>query len=201
MLQIIFSFLSLIPTLAFASATAGAQPLPALRLPFKNLFSHPAHMSSLKSAGISCTDCHRFSIKSSAVDPLAKKVSAGAMAVSKKVCHECHLGKVEVARVNQCSLCHQEPEKLKPLSHNLAWKTRHGSFAQMNPSSCTSCHQENQNACIQCHSQRNTLKPVVHRPNFRLTHSIEARANPAKCLTCHTTVTTCIQCHSGGISR
>lgn len=185
----------------FAVARTATPPAPLLRQPMKQMFSHKGHLGSFKSANVSCTDCHSFSVKSPSFDPLAPNVGGGYMEASRKVCHECHLGKVEVARVNQCSLCHKEPEKLMPPSHNLAWKKRHGAFAQMDPDSCNGCHQENQNSCSGCHTQRNTLKPMVHRPNFRLTHSVEARANPAKCVACHTNMSSCLQCHKGGVSR
>ncbi len=171
------------------------------RLPLKSLFDHKKHAAPLKDTKITCNDCHSFSIKSPSFDPLAKNVGTGYLQPSKKICHECHLGRVEVARVNQCSLCHINPEKLAPPSHKLAWKKRHGRFSQMDPTSCNDCHKDNQNSCTNCHTQRNTLKPIVHRPNFRLTHSVAARANPASCVTCHTNSNSCLQCHQKGLAR
>lgn len=193
MSQIIFSVLFLFNShYVFAVET---------RQSIKELFDHKKHKDSFKSTGIACVDCHQFSVKSPSFDPLAKNVGAGYLKVNRMVCHECHLGKVQVARVNQCSLCHLHPEKLAPPSHKLNWKKRHGNQAQMDPDSCNGCHQENQNSCNNCHTQRNTLKPMVHRPNFRLTHGIEARSNPASCVTCHTNTNSCIQCHKAGLSR
>lgn len=193
MLQIIFSFFILLTAMnAFAVDT---------RLPLKQLFNHKKHATPLASTGVSCLDCHDFSVKSASFDPLAKNVDEGYIAANRKVCHECHLGKVELPRVNQCLLCHTKPEKLAPPNHQLAWKKRHGSFAQMDPASCNDCHGDNQNSCNNCHVQKNTLKHMVHRPNFRLTHGIEARGNPAKCVTCHSNTSSCIQCHKNGVSR
>lgn len=171
------------------------------RRPLNKLFDHKKHAASFQQTKITCTDCHSFSVKSPTFDPLAQNVGAGFIASDKKVCHECHLGKVELPRVNQCSLCHLNPEKLAPPNHKLAWKKRHGQFSQMDPSSCNDCHKDNQNSCNNCHTQKNTLKPMVHRPNFRLTHSIEARANPARCVNCHTNTNSCLQCHEKGIAR
>lgn len=180
------------------NAEAKKKVEPELRKPFKELFNHKSHQKAFADTKLSCTDCHNFSVKSSSFDPLASNVPAGLLGISKKVCHECHMGKVELPKVNQCSVCHKDPEKLRPANHELAWKNRHGKMAQMDPDSCNSCHRENQNSCQNCHTQKNTLKPMVHRPNFRLTHSVEARANPAKCTTCHAKISTCIQCHKGG---
>jgi len=169
-----------------------------MRREFKTLFSHKGHNELFTKSKIACTDCHSFSVKSQGFDPLAKNVESGFLQVNRKVCHECHMGKVELPRVNQCSLCHLNPEKLAPSNHNFTWKKRHGHFSQIDPESCNSCHKENQNACQNCHTQKNNLKHMVHRPNFRLTHSIEARTNPAKCTTCHTNTNSCVQCHKGG---
>lgn len=181
--------------------TAKPRTKPEIRLPLKQLFSHKAHLESFKGTGVTCGDCHNFSIKSPSFDPLAKNVPAGHLNPERMVCHECHLGKVQLPKANQCSLCHKDPEKLRPMNHDMAWRKRHGAFAQMDPDSCNSCHQENQNSCANCHTQRNTMKPMVHRPNFRLTHSVEARANPTKCAVCHTNLTTCLDCHRGGLRR
>lgn len=198
MLQVIFKA-SLIIVFSFSFASLATEKKnPQMRTPMKELFSHKFHDPLFQKAKVSCTDCHSFSVKSQSFDPLAKNVDSGFMKANKQVCHECHMGKVELPRVNQCSLCHLHPEKLAPSNHNLAWKKRHGHYSQMDPDSCNSCHKENQNACQNCHTQKNTMKPMVHRPNFRLTHSIEARTNPAKCTICHTNTNSCVQCHKGG---
>lgn len=197
MSQIIYSliFILCVSNSAFAKKE---EAKPELRKAYSELFNHKLHLKPFADTKVVCIDCHRFSIKSSSFDPLASNVPAGLLGISRKVCHECHLGKVELPRMNQCSVCHRNPEKLRPANHALAWKNRHGKMAQMDPDSCNSCHKENQNSCVNCHTQRNTLRPMVHRPNFRLTHSVEARANPAKCTTCHAKVSSCMQCHKGG---
>lgn len=173
----------------------------ALREPVKTLFDHKKHRNPFNKSSTSCTDCHTFSVKAPSSDPLAAKVPSGYLQPNKKVCHECHLAKVSLARVNQCSLCHAQPEKLIPENHKLAWKKRHGHVAQMEPESCHACHKDNQNSCNNCHTQKNTLKPIVHRANFRMTHAIEARGNPARCTTCHTSSQFCSRCHESGNTR
>lgn len=190
--------LAFLPTFASAKgASIESEAKPQLVTALNSLFSHKRHQLPFQSMGISCTECHSFAVKSQSFDPLAENVESGFLKPSRKVCHECHLGKIQTARVNQCSLCHLNPAQLKPESHKLDWRSRHGQFAQMDPESCNSCHRENQNACSNCHTQRSTMKPNVHRPNFRMFHSIEARINPAKCSTCHASTSFCIQCHKG----
>jgi hypothetical protein len=198
MLQIIINLLFIVVSpLAFATTDS----TPAIKRPMKALYSHSVHQKALGDKDVSCTECHQFSVKSPGFDPLAANVPAGHLKVNHKVCHECHMGKVTNTRINQCSVCHEPTAKLAPKNHTLAWRTRHGQFAQMDASACMTCHQDNRLSCTNCHSQRNTLKPAVHRPNFRLTHSVEARANPASCVTCHSGPTTCIQCHQKGVVK
>lgn len=182
------------------SKRADLEPkIPELRQPIKELFDHKLHNVALSSSGINCVDCHSFSIKSESSNPVANEIPAGLIHGSPKVCHLCHLGKVETPRVHQCSLCHLNLDQVKPPNHlNPQWKRRHGRYAQLAPDSCRLCHKENQLSCMNCHTQRNTVKPNVHRANFRLTHSIDARSNPAQCATCHSAASFCIECHQGG---
>lgn len=169
---------------------------PLLVTPLKELFHHKAHQESFAKNGVSCTDCHTFSVKTQTSDPLAAKVPAGLLRPDRMVCHQCHLQAVKTAAQNQCALCHGQKGGVMPESHHLNWKLRHGRMAQQNPESCAECHKEA--GCGDCHTQRDTLKPSVHRPNFRYTHSIEARAKPQSCTACHSTSTMCINCHSQG---
>lgn len=180
-----------------AGAATSNKASPELTVSLKSLFDHKRHLAPFKDGSIGCTDCHTFSIKSPSFDPLAPNVAKGFLVPSRKVCHECHIGRVSLPRPNQCTLCHKEPAQLKPSDHALSWRSRHGRFAQQDPDSCTKCHSDNQNSCGNCHTQKNTLKPFVHRPNFRVMHSLEARANPSSCIACHSTTSTCVACHKG----
>ncbi|MBK9294992.1 MAG: hypothetical protein IPM57_11235 [Oligoflexia bacterium] len=168
-----------------------------LAKPLNLLFSHKAHQNAFNKTEISCTKCHNFSVKPKGSDPLAEGVPSGLLKVSRKVCHECHMGKISLPRPNQCTLCHKNVEKLMPESHKKNWAKRHGHIAQLNSDACKDCHTDK--TCTQCHTQRDTLKPNVHRPNFRLTHSIEARANPQSCVVCHANTSSCTQCHTRGL--
>lgn len=167
-----------------------------LNRPIGDMYSHSKHATSLKSMGISCTDCHSFGVKPKGADPLGPTVPAGHLKVDKGVCHDCHLSKIPVARPNQCELCHSNTWELRPLDHSGNWRFRHANKAQTDSVSCKQCHSDK--SCTQCHSLRNSLKPSVHRPGFRLHHSLEARANPQSCVSCHSTVTSCLQCHTKG---
>lgn len=170
---------------------------PTFVKPIPDLFVHKSHLEAFRQSGIACADCHSFSIKTNTSDPTSSGVGEGYLRVDRSVCHQCHLGKVNVPRSNQCILCHRDPQFLAPASHHRNWRQRHGQQALQDPDSCLACH--NQKTCSECHSQRNPSKPIVHRANFRLTHSIEARANPQSCATCHASLNTCIQCHTKGL--
>lgn len=165
--------------------------------PLNQLFTHKAHQKAFKKTEVSCTNCHSFATKPEGNDPLSEGVPKGLIKADRKVCHECHMGKISLPRPNQCTLCHKNVNKLMPDSHKQNWKYRHGKIAQSNSEACKDCH--NDKTCTQCHTQRDTLKPAVHRPNFRLTHSIEARANPQSCVTCHANTSSCTQCHTRGL--
>jgi hypothetical protein len=180
---------------AWASASS-ATTKKSLHLPLKDLFSHKNHQDSFKKTGISCTNCHSFSIKSDSSDPLSQGIPAGLLKPSPQMCHECHQGKVQMPRPNQCTLCHQNVKSLEPENHQMNWTRRHGMFAQTDSDACLQCH--TQSTCSSCHNQKNKIKPKVHRPNFRSFHSIEARGNPQSCVVCHSSTTMCLNCHTKG---
>lgn len=187
----------LFSTVSFAAPNYSPKHPVQFVKPWPKIFDHSKHSEKFKSMNISCSECHTFSVKSAASDPLSPGVPKGFLKPDRKICHDCHLGKVNLPRSNECTLCHTNTHDIMPDSHNLNWKKRHGTFAQMDRDSCRECHSEK--TCSQCHSQRDISKPQVHRPNFRISHSIEARANPQKCVTCHTTINTCVQCHTKGV--
>ncbi len=166
-----------------------------LKSPLNKLYSHGHHLSYFTNMGVKCVDCHNFSIKTQKTGPLAPLVDMRTLSPSRKVCHECHLGQISIPRRNQCSLCHDDVDALKPKDHNLAWKSRHGVKAQFDSDSCKQCHQQNE--CSECHIQRDNMNPRVHRGNFKYMHSISARAKPASCVNCHQSQSFCNDCHSG----
>lgn len=193
----IFSAILLITAETVAAPNYKPSHPPQFVQKWPELFNHKKHLEKFKQMGVSCTECHTFSVKANTSDPLLPGVSKGYLIPDKKICHDCHLGKINIPRSNECVLCHTNTHDLMPESHKLNWKSRHGTFAEMDRDSCRECHSDKN--CTQCHVQRDTSKPQVHRPNFRISHSIEARMNPQKCVTCHTTVNSCVMCHTRGI--
>ena len=189
---IIFNFLSIV--ILFSSLEAKENPS-HLVLPTKGLFKHTHHQKILEELGISCTDCHNFSIKNLEKGPLAKPVEAGYIRAPLHICHQCHFGRVSLPRPNQCEICHTDAQSLKPRNHLVAWRERHGKMAQIDRDQCSKCH--TQRTCDRCHLQVDTMNPTVHKANFRLYHSVEARMNPQSCTTCHANKNFCIDCHFG----
>lgn len=169
--------------------------VPSLTQPLDHLFSHPKHKKTFEKMGMTCTSCHNFSVHGKESEPLSQPVRAGYLIPMKQICHQCHLGNVSFPRPNQCQLCHNSVETLKPEDHYNNWRLRHGRMSQLDRDSCAQCHTSQ--SCADCHAMRNTVMPIVHPPNFRLMHSIEARANPQKCTLCHQSASFCINCHTG----
>lgn len=169
---------------------------PTLVAPLKRLFSHSEHEAPFLRMNVACTECHSFSVKTGPFDPLAPEVKKGFLMPDRKICHQCHLEKIQQPRRNQCTLCHQDTREIMPADHKNSWRIRHGQFAQADADSCKQCHSPR--TCTECHTQRDLAKPAVHRPNFLMTHSIQARANPQSCVACHTSPSQCTDCHSRG---
>ena len=174
-------------------ATAGQAKLVR---PIKVLFSHPSHRKVFQGSGVSCVDCHSFSVKAKSRDPLGEPVAKGFLEVPRERCHQCHLGKVSTPTPNQCVLCHKDVAQLQPENHFHNWTQRHGKISQMDPNSCTACHTKS--SCSECHLHKNVQRIKAHPPNFRFTHSVQAPANPSSCVSCHSGQNSCIQCHFKG---
>jgi len=174
-------------------------PLPGGQVSLKNsidrLFSHQKHRDALVSSKIRCVDCHSFSIKSVGKGPLSPQVREKHLRARPQVCHQCHLGKVAMPISNQCNLCHNRLENLRPKDHRGHWIKGHGMKATHNADSCLQCH--NKSGCSECHFKRDNMQAKVHRGNFRFTHSMQAGANPASCVQCHQSPRFCIDCHKG----
>ena len=166
-----------------------------LLLPIKNLFSHEKHQIPFSKLKVSCLDCHSFSVASKEKGPLSTPISEKYLKVDRGVCHRCHRAKISLPRRNQCTLCHENLETLKPKDHSASWRYRHGIRATLDGDRCSNCHKKSE--CSKCHLQKDNMNPVVHRANFRLTHSITARARPNSCVTCHQYPSFCSDCHSG----
>lgn len=181
---------SLVPT----QGAADSSRRPGLVKPRKDLFNHAKHLKHFEKLQVNCWDCHTFSVKPEKVGPTSGVKEKLTLPVD-GICHQCHLGKVQMPVRNQCSLCHEDKSALKPADHFNSWRARHGKMAMNDRDACAACHQTNE--CTTCHFKQNTVMPVVHRANFRMSHSIQARQDPESCIMCHKTANFCIDCHSG----
>ena len=169
---------------------------PVFNQPLRELFVHSKHKEAFGKLGVRCTDCHTFAIKPKESGPVGPAVPSQFLQPPARICHQCHLGKVALARPNQCILCHANTQSLMPEDHLLSWRIRHGKMAQLDRQSCNQCHTTS--SCSTCHLKNDTMNPVVHPPNFRLTHSIRVRADPQSCIMCHKSASFCKDCHTGG---
>lgn len=104
-------------------------------------------------------------------------------------CVECH--KV-VDRVDYCYDCHNQGENLKPVDHQVVWRSSHGIAANTKKEECQVCHTENY--CVDCHHNDN-LDRKVHPLNYVNNHSLQARGNKENCYTCHEEQAFCVDCH------
>jgi hypothetical protein len=107
-----------------------------------------------------------------------------------ETCLTCHNDK---KAPRNCRLCHADPEKIKPASHQSPWFLRkeHGRDARFDRMQCEKCHQEA--SCDACH--RGQLSIRIHDPNFSFTHGIEAKKEEMDCALCHEVDKSCVACH------
>jgi hypothetical protein len=142
------------------------------------LFSHEKHTAHTED----CRTCHRD------IYGDMKKIKTPP---PMSICTECHNnGKANA----KCAVCHADPSKLKPKSHNPRWVYRngHGTDARYDRSQCRACHADRE--CYTCHRGQNSF--AVHRPGYKFTHGMDARQRVADCSYCHATINSCAQCHS-----
>ena len=144
-------------------------------------FSHSAHLKE----NSDCTICHK-GVKEATTTTISH-------APSMENCMGCHNAK---KASDECSLCHQDLQKIKPQSHKSPWflKKEHGREASFSSSRCESCHQES--TCDACHMGNTSTK--IHDPGFTFTHGTEARKGDMNCAVCHEVNNSCIQCHTSG---
>lgn len=114
------------------------------------------------------------------------------------LCARCHTNKGDEAQIptlTQCRECHgEETGRLKPDNHTVDWEKRHANVARANPTSCESCHTEDD--CGDCHNDEAAKPFSVHPPNFDTLHAVDARARLDDCSDCHTVETFCRRCHA-----
>jgi hypothetical protein len=95
-------------------------------------------------------------------------------------------------QTDYCFSCHNQGENLKPVDHQVVWKSTHGIAGQTKKEECQGCHTENY--CVECHHKDN-LNHKVHPLNFVNNHALQAKGNKDNCYTCHEEQAFCIDCH------
>lgn len=148
---------------------------------YSKKFSHEKHLNT----GLACENCHGMTQTSG-------EVSLPGM----KTCMDCHESK---AVSNDCMVCHEAGENLKPGSHagdflrNHGMMARSGSVNKAMVAECSTCHSDE--TCQECHQGEN-LDRLTHPLNFAFTHSLQARGKEKQCMTCHTEPSFCVECHA-----
>jgi hypothetical protein len=141
------------------------------------LFSHTDHLQNTEKCDICHKDIYKELKKIKKVPPM-------------QLCMDCHNNRKANA---SCTVCHENPDNIKPRSHNPRWVYRngHGTEARYNQKGCRSCHADRE--CNQCHRGQSSF--AVHRPGYKLTHGMDARQRTTNCAFCHDTENSCARCH------
>lgn len=170
------------------------QERPTLQEPFP--FDHAVHEEALRSARITCTDCHPVGLAEVSGDaPVAPGVE---LPPPRGSCHGCHLAELDRsprAAPSTCASCHADLTELTPDDHVPGWLRAHAPEARAGAGSCRDCHETSW--CFACHDDRGPVSENPHEPGFRVVHGVEARLDPRSCTTCHTGQT-CVECHESG---
>jgi hypothetical protein len=80
----------------------------------------------------------------------------------------------------------------KPATHDGAWVSAHGTFAQADVASCYLCHE--QSYCNGCHDSDNP-KEAYHKTNYVYTHYLDKFVDDRECASCHDHQDFCVACH------
>lgn len=150
---------------------------------YNQLFSHQKHIN----ASLECITCHG-NVANTGID---QHLNIPKMTE----CMDCHETKTVSV---DCQTCHTSEERLKPLSHDLAFSRTHGTVAKNFASEtqigkdCNTCHKND--FCQDCHEGENTDR-FTHPLNFEFTHSLSAQGKEKNCFTCHEDRAFCSSCH------
>lgn len=167
----------------------------------------------------SCLPCHE-DLEGEQVRPASHVVHGEdfmqrhglAAASSRDLCTSCHTE-------SACAACHGVnvpalPQQLhfedpqRPDMHARGFLARHAIEARIDPTTCTSCHRD-QDDCRACHEKRGLLQASAvrgspHPADWLSTtsnrHGREARQNPMSCASCHGGAgeSLCVDCHRVG---
>jgi hypothetical protein len=163
------------------------------------IFNHGQHTNNPdKKLALYCANCHVTVPFSNS--PKDKNLP------SMWDCRDCHGGvhsrEADGAKWT-CDTCHEQfvegvqprshlaSRPQLPASHDVTFRTTHGTLAKMTDNGCDRCHDDV--SCDRCHM---TELPRDHTPRFaKSTHGREATNNRDRCATCHE-AGFCAGCHS-----
>lgn len=156
-------------------------------------YPHQIHDKVMRAEGDPCLRCHAFS--GNAVTDLGtvKALTAIANEPLEAICHDCHVERLTAPW--RCALCHSNPAKIWPRSHDFDYVARHGEDARRDQRGCSACHIDTA-FCADCHLRREGTARRVHLLGYRSRHGLDARLDPAGCGACHGPAY-CSDCHRG----
>jgi len=162
-------------------STCHLQPPPSaaegFTWPQRTILAQFPHQTHVEGQELACTDCH------------APDGAGGMTFPQHSTCRQCHATQ---SGFEDCRMCHQQGQDLRPRSHDPQFRATHALAATFDQRQCESCH--TQADCQQCHRGDN-VRPRVHELNFVSSHSLEARSNERLCSTCHEDAGFCADCH------
>jgi hypothetical protein len=144
-------------------------------------FSHEAHIAT---NGLNCEFCHG-ALSRPDLAGLGKGIP------THETCGTCHNG---VTAGDDCTSCHLDATKLRPLNHQADYLHSHQFEARGSAGKCESCHRESE-LCSDCHQGENVLF-LTHDRNYKFTHAQDARKNQNDCASCHDVASFCNDCHA-----
>lgn len=152
---------------------------------YQEIFSHQLHTVQ---QSIECTTCHAGIPQDTLIAQDQQQLPTMA------TCFTCHAG--DVAQVPEdCGLCHQPGERLKPRTHTASWTEFHGTVVTTDNQrqECTTCH-VSESFCQDCHFGDNLVQQT-HPMNWEFSHGVAARQRSTSCTSCHEQQQFCVECH------
>ncbi len=156
-------------------------------------FPHNVHFRILKDRGDPCMRCHPFLPNQVREPGLIREITRIVNEPLKGICHSCHV--VDRTASSECTICHLNPEAIRPEGHGKDYTYLHGYDALKDRPRCSDCH-VNTGFCTGCHFRRDTARKVLHGIGYRKRHGIDARLSTGRCARCHSNPF-CNRCHTG----
>ena len=154
-------------------------------------YPHEPHYPIMQELGDACMLCHSFGGNTEHELSLLQKLNDVANEPLESICHSCHVDKRQAP--SRCDVCHTNPQKVWPSSHDYDYIHTHSTEAIVDENSCKECHLA-VSFCTDCHFSRGSLPGNEHPLGYINSHGIEARMNVSSCSTCHSAAY-CSECH------